>query len=546
MARGQKHSGRALFPFGPSTTPDDSHAIVFSLLKAAPFVLRGPEGAQVLTWTEPGLAAAMLDHSIENLPRSHSLFMESLPPSVQAQRRNAMYSLSFDGARYLVNYQLTRSDQETCWIEESGERIKGDGDMPTHIVCVLRDVTAARERRDQIEHDLNTDALTGFMTETNFLDILRHGQILGQSPQIIRIRLKDASALKIVYGPLISDYVFKAVSKRVSGELAPTDYAAFDGDQHFQIYYPSLDADQLLAKTKKLKYILGIPMECPAGTIRPEFQVAIETVPFIDLPIHISGQLAESMVPVAFLSRTEISEMDILKALDQDKFCLAFQPIQSAGRRKTVYYEALLRYRNHDGSLKSAFPYITAAERLGLISRLDLRAFEKAKMALWKREDLKLSLNVSAGTIADDKTRAAYISAMTGLGDRASDLIIELTETMTLENLDLANQFSARIQGLGAKLAIDDFGAGHTSFENLMGIEAQILKLDGSLIRDLARDPQKQNFVRLLAEMAQVFGLQTVGEMIDNEADAKMAERLGVNYLQGFWLGRPTPLRNIV
>ena len=92
------------------------------------------------------------------------------------------------------------------------------------------------------------------------------------------------------------------------------------------------------------------------------------------------------------------------------------------------------------------------------------------------------------------------------------------------------------------KLAIDDFGAGHTSFRNLLGLEAQILKIDGSYIKDISRATDKQNFVRMVAEMAQVFGLSTVAEKIDNEADARMVERLGVNYLQGFYLGSPAPL----
>jgi len=189
--------------------------------------------------------------------------------------------------------------------------------------------------------------------------------------------------------------------------------------------------------------------------------------------------------------------------------------------------------------LRSAFPYISAAEKLGLVNLIDQRTLSLAGRLLHKRSNIKLSINVSAGTVQDEDARRAYLKNLEKLGNITQRLTFELTETMAIDNMEAANLFSNAIRSMGGRLAIDDFGAGHTSFNNLMQLEAQIIKIDGSYIRDLSRNPVKQTFVRMIAEMADVFGLETVAEMIDNEADARLVERMGIGFLQGFHLGRP-------
>ncbi len=536
MAVGQKHSGRRLFPFGSPSTSEIGQRTALALLDATSFSLRGPKSAQIMTWPEPILAARLLDCSPSELPSTHAVFHAGLPDNLQPLRQSAIDRLTFDGARYVVSYQVMRDDNELVWIEESGERIQGNENEPTYIIGVLKDISS----QAKLEHiNVDTSAQQECMTEDEILDILRHSQILGHSTQIIRIQVEDTTAIKEIYGPQIFDYIVKALTKRLAGQLSPSDYIAYDENRHFQLYFPNSSAQQLLAQSKKIKYILEIPVESPVGALKPGLKIGIETVPQITRSVELREQRASNQSPLIFRPRKKIDEVDILTGLEQDRFQLVFQPIQLSIRREVAYYEALLRFRNEFDELETAFPYIEAAEDFGLIDRLDRRALALARNALRENQNLKLAINVSVGTIVNDSARHAYLSDLSTLGARASDIIIELTETMAMENMEAINKFSSAIQSLGAMMAIDDFGAGHTSFENLMAIEAQILKIDGSLVQNIARDSKKQNMVRLLAEMANVFGLKTVAEMIDSEADARMVERLGVNYLQGFWLGRP-------
>jgi len=538
MLLGQKHTGRGLFPFGSSSRTDNGQTTPLALLGAVSFVVQGPEDPHIISWAEPALAARVLDCSPSSLPISHAVFHGMLPHQSQRVRQNAIDGLSYDGARYIVQYQILRDENEIVWIEETGERLKGHGVKPTHILGVLRDINTP-----QIFAATSISNMpSGCIAEHKLYDLLRHAQTLGHPTQVVQVQIQETDFLKQTYGFKAMDYVIRSVAERLSGQVSPTDYIAFDENEHFKIYYPDLSANQLLERSKKLKYILGIPVESPFGALKPQLKTAIKTVPKVSRDIQ-SG-MREQSTGLMFESKPAktITEVDIMIALEQNRFRLAFQPIKSAGGRETKYHEALLRVQNDQGELETAFPYIIAAEKIGLIDQLDRRAFALARQNLREHSSLKLALNVSAGTISDNKARNAYLTDLSALGKRASDVIIELTETMAMENTDQINLFSAQVQSTGAKLAIDDFGAGHTSFDNLMGIEAQILKLDGSLIRDIARDPKKQNFVRLLTEMAQVLGLETVAEMIDNEADALMAERMGVDYLQGFWLGRPDTL----
>ncbi len=537
-----KRDKNSLFSFGPSGAAQDNHNIAFSLLRAVPFKMRGPKSQRIIHWGENVLAARLFRCPADQLPRTEGELIDRLPIEYQRRRRAALENLTFDGACYSLTYSLALKDEHDVWVRESGQRLKGEAGAPSYVACVIQDVTCAERTKAKIEYDFRYEPITGCLNKTYFSEVLSHQQAGGGRPQIISITIKNQDDLTKVYGAFALDYVFEALAKRISGELSPDDYTAFDQTSHFQILLSGLSAEDILAKSKKFKYILSqIPIESPYGMISPNCSVAVETPPRISADVKDRGSADINLFRSSNNVKT-LTEVDLLIAMEQDRFCLAYQPIVTANGHDVAYYEALLRYQDNDGQLQTAFPYIILAERLGQIGRLDRRALQLARRALTLRSDLKLSLNISVGTISDKNMIDAYLSELKSLGSQASNIMIELTETMALDNIDKANQFSAKLQALGCQLAVDDFGAGHTSFKNLLGLEAQIIKIDGSYIRDIALSDQKQNFVRMIAEMAQVFGMKTVAEMIDNEADMRIVERLGVDYLQGFYLGRPDVL----
>jgi len=219
---------------------------------------------------------------------------------------------------------------------------------------------------------------------------------------------------------------------------------------------------------------------------------------------------------------------------------LAYQPIVETKTGELHHYECLLRLRTQEGEVISAGRFIMEAEKLGLIDLLDRRALELAGETLRQMPDVHLALNVSAGTVQDRGTADAYIAALRALGPAVNRVTLELTETVALEDPAMASRFSVETRSLGCQFAIDDFGAGYTSFRNLMAIEADTIKIDGSFIKNLARNPNNQTFVRMMVDLAQTFSVKTVAEMVENPADAALLKRLGVDYLQGYMFGIPS------
>ena len=199
-----------------------------------------------------------------------------------------------------------------------------------------------------------------------------------------------------------------------------------------------------------------------------------------------------------------------------------------------------MRLKREDGEVVSAGRFIMAAERMGLVHLLDRRALELASETLAADPSVHLALNVSAATVKEDAAAAEYILALKALGPRAQQVTIELTETVALDDPAKASEFSNHVRELGCEFAIDDFGSGYTTFRNLMAIEADTIKIDGTLIQGVASDVSKQTFVRMMVDLAQTFGVETVAEMVDNRADAQILRRLGIDYFQGFMFGVPS------
>lgn len=536
MADGHRKSRKAIPAFESQSFEEDAR--VFNLLRAVSLDIRGPRTHRIITWHQPDAAVRMLDCRLQNLPLIDEALTEKLAQVDRRHRRRAIDELTEDGAQYTLEFSLTLTDGHEIWLRETGQRIAGSKTEATHIISTLTEVTDQKIWKNNVARALKSEPISGLLSQSYFDDVLGHiGRCAGQ-PQIIRINIDNLNDVFSVYGPKATDYLIEVISNRIKGEVSPNDLVSFDGGAEFKIFFPNLTAQALLERSKKIRFILDrLPIESPFGTLNPDCSMVIEsamtTEPDINLPTMPQIQRAANQ-PLG-----PITEIDILLALDQNRFELALQPICKSGQRQIEYFEALLRIRDEDGILHSAFPYIRAAEDLNVISSLDLRALSLAKKIMRVQKDIRLSVNISVGTLIDEKAFGAYLAEIESLGLHAKRLMVELTETMALENLDIANLFANKLQSYGVKLAIDDFGAGHTSFKNLLGLEAQVIKIDGRYIRNIATNAEKQNFVRLLAEMADVFGLTSVAEMIDNEADARMVERLGVHYLQGFYLGRP-------
>lgn len=229
----------------------------------------------------------------------------------------------------------------------------------------------------------------------------------------------------------------------------------------------------------------------------------------------------------------------VVAALEDDRLLLALQPIVQADSGETAYYEGLLRLRRRDGTLVSAAAFVGDAEKLGLARLIDVRALELGLALLARHPGLTLSLNVSGLTAGDADWIAVLVRATDGTPSLARRLIVEITETALIRDLDRVAAFVELLRGKGCRVAIDDFGSGYTSFRFLKSLKVDILKIDGMFVDDLPNDAQGRIIVKTMIDMATALGLETVAEWVSDEAARDVLRAAGATHLQGFLYGQP-------
>ena len=239
-------------------------------------------------------------------------------------------------------------------------------------------------------------------------------------------------------------------------------------------------------------------------------------------------------------SREEMGMANFLgQAVQEGRIKLAWQPIIDSKTGKVVHYEALLRLFGEDGKISSAGTLIPIAERMGFVPMIDKLVLGKVVEELRRDKDVILALNVSNLTTQDHSYYALLAKLIEETPEVGPRLIIELTETAIHGDLKHMARFCAEVQALGCLVALDDFGAGYTSFRQLKALSVDMVKIDGAFIRDLTDNADSRFFVKTLLDFTRGFGLQSVAEFVENGEIAKMLMELGVDMLQGYYFSKP-------
>ena len=230
-------------------------------------------------------------------------------------------------------------------------------------------------------------------------------------------------------------------------------------------------------------------------------------------------------------------------ALGQDRLLFAFQPVVCAASGEIDYFECLLRMRDHNGGLIPCGEFIAAAEETGLIGLIDRYVLNQAFGELAAHPAVRLGFNVSGRTACDRPWLRSLMGLLRRQPECAHRLVVEITETAALDDLDELARFVDTLRHAGCRVALDDFGAGHTSLRHLQALAVDIVKIDGSFVRSLAARRENRIILRHLLGLTREFGLGTVAECVETEEEASLLREEGVGYLQGYHFGRPTTER---
>ena len=543
----------------------------YSLLGVSPFSL---DKDKALSWAEPLLASRLLRAPQTLLPSTEEALERRLKPSFRRLRRAALAQLTWDGARYCVQYKIDLYDGQIIWVEERGERLSGTGRQADKILATLADIDERKCSEQELIYHASHDPLTGLWNERRlrrgFVFLEAASKAANTSVALLRLRLSNLADINTTYGYEAGDRILKSIAGRLSsGVTAPHMTGRISGSTFVIGLMGCAAADIKPRLDALLTRLSGTPYESPQGVLKAEFTVSsvalspdhqldIDTL-FSQSALAMERALKLGTTYLAYaaalhgkpkvVSNQETTADDIIAALNDRRLSLAYQPIVDAQTHAVHHYECLLRLKRPDtvnnannagDNTVSAGRFIMAAERLGLVHLLDRRALELAAQTLARYPDIHLALNVSAATVKNEQSAADYLEALRGLGPAAPRVTIELTETVALGDPAVASRFSVQARALGCAFSIDDFGSGHTSFQNLMAVEADSIKIDGSFVKDLSLTPHKQTFVRMMVDLAQTFSVKTVAEMVETPEDAKLLKRLGVDYLQGYLFGTPS------
>jgi EAL domain-containing protein (putative c-di-GMP-specific phosphodiesterase class I) len=240
------------------------------------------------------------------------------------------------------------------------------------------------------------------------------------------------------------------------------------------------------------------------------------------------------------------------RALREQLFVLHFQPIVGVADRRVSHHEALLRLADEpDGSLLAPGRFLAAAERHGLVGDIDrmvidrvaaLLGSERSKQYTQERPHTRIAVNVSALSVTDPSMLSYLAERLRSHGAQPAQLVVEVTETAAISDMDRAKAFCAGVLALGCEVALDDFGAGFGSFQYLKHLPFSYLKIDGDFVRNLPVSRTDQLVVSALAGVVRDMGRRTIAEFVGDETTMSMLLDYGVDYAQGYQIGRPRPL----
>ncbi|MFZ2889714.1 EAL domain-containing protein [Sulfuricurvum sp.] len=227
----------------------------------------------------------------------------------------------------------------------------------------------------------------------------------------------------------------------------------------------------------------------------------------------------------------------IRQALVEHRIVCQYQPIVSTTTGKTEKFETLVRLQNEDGTLITPYEFLPIAQKTKLYHHITQEVVYQA-CHLFSGQNEQFSINLSSSDILDKRT-VTTIENILRQTDTANRIIFEILESEGIENFDEVASFISRMKALGAKIAIDDFGTGYSNFENILKLNVDILKIDGSLIKSINENPRHRIVVEAIVDFAHRIGVDTVAEFVSSEEILQNITELGITYAQGFHTGKP-------
>lgn len=459
------------------------------------------------------------------------------------------------------------------WGQLTVSLVRDDQGKALYVVSQVQDISERRELAQRLEYLIDHDFLTGLANRRRFeQELSREAERVaryGAPGAVLVIDLDNFKEVNDAFGHMAGDDLLKGVAGAVKHRIRQTDLLARIGGDEFGVLLPQADADQARIAADGIVKALGrhvavlgdesIRVTASVGLAMFDHLSATEVLACADVAMYEAKQAGRNRFALyspargsgGLVSARQTEAERLRTALQENRFVLYGQPILDLRETGVRQYEVLLRLRDDEGGeplTPSTFLYV--AERFGLIQAIDAWVACQAIELITENEragrPLVLHVNLSGKSIGDPKVAALTESALTGAGIDPSRLVFEVTETAAMANIEETKAFAHRLRARGCRLALDDFGAGFGSFYYLKNLPFDYLKIDGDLIRGLATSPMDQLVVAAIVGIARGMGKKTIAEFVADEETVRLLEKAGVDHAQGYHVGRPRPLRDLL
>jgi len=465
------------------------------------------------------------------------------------------------GVPYRLSFAIAQRGGALAWFEDTGRWFAGVDGRAAAAHGVVRRTPGPTDAERQDIASAKFDEQTGAYLRAPFLRMmasdLAKPRTSGQVAVFCLMAVEDWAFIKESYGFAVADEVMAGIARRLRSTMRSKDrFVRFSGAK-LGVLLTVFDGAAAVedAARRFMAAVSAEPIHTAAGPVAARMRTGCAIAGRDADTVTCIRQAEEALEEASDAKRgglcvyradTErdaarrrnLSASDeVLRALNDRRVLIALEPVISADSRVLQFHEALVRVRGEDGALLGAGAIIPTAERFGLVKFVDIRVMEMAVRSLLAHPGRRLSVNVSMRTTVTPE----WMTTLTGLvasdASVAGRLIVEITETAAMSDLDATAAIIAGIKDLGVRVAIDDFGSGHTSFKSLRALPVDLLKIDGAFIQNLSRSTDDRFFVRTLIDLAGHLGVQTVAEWVQDEETALQLAEWGVTFLQGEFCG---------
>ncbi len=503
-----------------------------------------------------GDAVSVLQTASVSQITTGSAFQRLLTQEASAKRYDAIFNSkkadTGSGVSFKLNYAIEAVPSRMIWVEDKGRWFADRSGSPYLVHGSIKIAEAPNQHFTNETGVLTRDGLK-YTLET----MLNAAKETKQKTALIMAGVHNLGQINRSYGFELADEVVDIMGKRLKSILRIGDEIGRYAGNKFAILLKNCNDEELkIAANRLLEIAHNSAIETRQGAVAVSLKCGAAMTPDDGLTSVDLLQGAEEALMMAKIrgdtnyifsihhksngdqfKANQKSSDEIIQALNDRRIILAYQPIADANTRKIKYYEGLVRMRHLDGRIAGAGEIIPPAERLGLLKHIDMRVIELAAEELSKDKQSRLSINVDVSSLMSSEWMDMVSASLFAKRVEANRLVVEITETAMINDLATTTKAIHRLHEMGVQVALDDFGAGHTSFKTLRNMPINIVKIDGIFIHNLKISRDDRFFVSTLVNLAQHLGMKTVAEWVRDAETADILTNIGVDYLQGDVVG---------